>query len=69
MNTSYATFIASVTPLEYDVRHVEAYIRLAHPTLDGLSYQELREDIRVALMCIKKDGTIVAERLAQSYGL
>lgn len=55
--------------VEFDVRHVEAYMRAGHPTLDGLSTLEFRDEVRLALMCIEATGRQNAEDLARSYGL
>ena len=51
-----------------DPRHVEAYMRLEHGTLDALSSREwTREVVRaVVLIAADPDG---AERLARSQGL
>lgn len=54
---------------EADPRHIEAYIRLEHSTMDHLSAQRLRLETQVALGCIDLEGTEIAESLAKSYGL
>jgi hypothetical protein len=41
-------FIAERTK-DIDPRHVEAWMRLEHPTLDGLSRQEFTEAVYAAL--------------------
>ena len=53
----------------YDPRHIEAYIRVAHSTLDGLSPQEFRYEVRVACGCVDEGGLPMAERIALSFGL
>jgi hypothetical protein len=50
-------------------RWVEAYMRLEHPTLDGLSRAQFSKEISIAIQCIKADGEENAERLAVSYRL
>jgi hypothetical protein len=52
-----------------DVRHVEAYMRAGHPTLDGLSASEFRAEVRFALLCVEAAGPRAAEDLARSYAL
>ncbi len=53
----------------YDPRHIEAYMRCEHSTLDGLSKKSFDYEISVAIECIKVDGKVNAERLAKSFGL
>ena len=52
-----------------DPRHVEAYIRVEHPTLDHLSAERFRSEVRIALSCIEMEGEAGAETLARSFGL
>ncbi len=52
-----------------DARHVEAYMRLEHSTLDGLSRKQFNYEIGIAIECIKADGKNNAGRLAKSFGL
>jgi hypothetical protein len=54
---------------DVDPRHVEAWMRLEHPTLDGLSAAELEREIHAALDCIRAAGTTESEALAASFGL
>ena len=51
-----------------DPRHVEAYMRLGHPTLDGLSPEQFNMEVAIGLECIGSDGLNNAESLAVSYG-
>jgi hypothetical protein len=53
----------------YDPRHVEAYMRLEHPTLDGLSPRAFRAEIQVACACIDEAGGAAAESCARSFAL
>lgn len=53
----------------YDPRHVEAYVRLEHSTLDGLSAEQFADEVRTGITCVDEDGAENAERLAQSFGL
>lgn len=52
-----------------DPRHVEAYMRLEHKTLDELSIAEFRHEVELASCCVQADGHVKAEELAKSYGL
>ena len=52
-----------------DPRHIEAWMRLEHPTLDGLSPQQFRDEVNAALACIEAGPLAESESLAQSCGL
>lgn len=52
-----------------DPRHVEAYMRLEHSTLDGLSRSQFASEVGVGIACTLTDGTVNAEACAKSYGL
>lgn len=54
---------------KYDPRHVEAYMRLEHGTLDGLSARQFNAEVEVSRQCIDAGGSADAESLALSYGL
>jgi len=56
-------------PAGIDARHVEAFIRLNHSTLNHLSWGEIRREVRTALGCITEGGAEMAERTAKSFGL
>lgn len=53
----------------FDPRHIEAYMRLEHSTLDGLSSQQFDDEILIGIECIKEDGLENAEMCAKSFGL
>ncbi len=53
----------------HDPRLIEAYMRLAHSTLDGLSPHEFEQEARLAALCIDHGGRAQAERLAVSMGI
>lgn len=53
---------------EVDPRHVEAYMRLEHGTLDALSREQWAAEVAIAVALINEDPA-GAERLAESYGL
>jgi len=52
-----------------DPRHIEAYMRLEHATLDGLSREQFGRSVRISSCCVQTEGTRKAEELAESYGL
>ncbi len=64
----YYTAIAELAP-GYDPRHVEAYMRVEHPTLDHLDKERFAAEVRVACKCIDQGGLDLAEQCALSYGL
>lgn len=53
----------------YDARHIEAYLRLWHETLDGLEPLALHAEVAEAIRLIDVVGVSDAEALAQSFGL
>jgi hypothetical protein len=66
--TFYQRFIAERTR-DVDPRHVEAWMRIEHPTLDGLSRQEFIDAMYAALAAVIDAGPEESERLAASFGL
>lgn len=67
MRAPYHNQIAPLAP-GYDPRHVEAFMRTEHPTLDALRPSKFAEEVRIACFAIDKAGTDFAEQLAQSHG-
>lgn len=65
---AYRNRIQEIAP-SYDARHIEAYLRLEHGTLDRLDPHAFAAEVVTAVMCIEAGGADAAERLAQSYGL
>ena len=61
--------IARQGKIGIDPRHVEAYMRLEHPTLDGLSGQQFKKEVKISIACIEQEGATVAESCAKSFGL
>ncbi len=53
----------------YDPRHIEAFMRLQHDTLDHLSREQMAAEVNICVACVDEDGKDEAELLAQSYGL
>jgi len=52
-----------------DPRHVEGWMRLERPTLDGLSRSQFTAEVKTALDCIAAAGTTESESLAKSFAL
>jgi len=52
-----------------DPRHVEAWMRLEHPTLDDLSRAEFEREVDNAVVAIATAGPDDSEALAASFGL
>ena len=63
----YQRFIAE-RPRDVDPRHVDAWIRIEHPTLDGLSRAQFIEEMHAALACAIDAGPEASETLAASFG-
>jgi hypothetical protein len=66
--TFYQRFIAERTR-DVDPRHVEAWMRIEHPTLDGLSRQGFIDTRYAALAAALDAGPEESEALAASFGL
>ena len=67
--TAYQKIIADMVPPTYNPRHIEAFMRLEHPALDGLSKRQFRSECATAMICIDQGGTELAGELAASFGL
>ena len=65
---SYQQLIVERTS-DVDPRHVEAWLRVEYPTLDGLSRAQLIEEIDIAIECAREAGAEQSEALAASFGL
>lgn len=68
MKTPYTDRIAALKP-HHDPRHIEAFMRIEHGTLDHLSPARFKADVEIACECIVTGGFDFAERAAKSYGL
>jgi hypothetical protein len=66
--TFYQRFIAEHVT-DTDPRHVEAWMRLSHPTLDGLSRSEFLAPMYEALGQVRDAGPDESEAPAASFGL
>ena len=51
-----------------DPRHVEAWMRVEHPTLDGLAGRQFDAEVQNALECIAAGPLADSEALASSMG-
>jgi hypothetical protein len=65
---SYQTLIHQIAPAA-NPRHVEAWLRIEHGTLDHLSRDRFKEEVAIALECIAAATPEQSEQLAMSYGL
>jgi hypothetical protein len=65
---SYADLCREFVP-SCDPRHVEAWIRFEHSTLEGLSRDRFRYEALIAERCIREAGVEQSEALAKSFGL
>jgi len=54
---------------QFDPRHIEAFMRTEHPTLDGLSSQQFDAEVAIGAECVRVGGHEMAERVAKSFGL
>lgn len=52
-----------------DPRHIEAWLRLEHGTLNGLSPCQFTKEVGIALDCIAAGPVADSETLARSFGL
>jgi hypothetical protein len=52
-----------------DPRHIEAFMRLEHSTLDGLSPAQFRAEVKLSADCVIIGGRAGAEECARSFGL
>lgn len=68
MRSMYSDRLRSICP-GYDPRHIEAYMRLEHSTLDGLTRERFVAEAQIAMQCVSIEGRATAERLAHSFGL
>jgi hypothetical protein len=66
--TFYQRFIAEHVT-DTDPRHVEAWMRVSHPTLDGLSRSAFLAAMYEALGQVQDAGPEESEALAASFGL
>ena len=66
--STYAAAIAVLAP-DHDPAHVEAWMRLEHPTLDAVDAVHFAREVVVAVACIQEAGREACDELAHSYGL
>jgi hypothetical protein len=64
---SYRSQIREIAPA-YDPRHIEAFMRVEHSTLDGLTPSRFRSEVKIAAMCVDEGGKENAELIAKSFG-
>lgn len=54
---------------QFDPRHVEAWMRQEHSTLDALSANQFASEVTAAVACVMESGSEISERLARCEGL
>lgn len=65
----YQQHIRELAPDEYEPRHVEAFMRLEHGTLDHLPREQFVREVEIGCACIDEAGHEHAEACARSFGL
>lgn len=66
---TYQHRIRTIVGSAVDPRHVEAYMRLEHHTLDSLSKDDFEYEAKASATCVLMGGEVAAEQLAKSFGL
>jgi hypothetical protein len=64
----YRERIQALAPT-HDPRLIEAFMRVGHSTLDGLSPNEFKREVRLSAACIDEAGVEFSEQIAKSVGL
>lgn len=54
---------------DYDPRHVEAWMRSEHPTLNHLSAERYTREVVIAVGLVRTAGPDLSESLARSLGI
>ena len=65
----YQRIISELAPASYDPRHIEAFMRVQYGTLDHLSRDAFKDEIKICTAAIDQCGPAEAEELALSMGL
>lgn len=65
----YEAKIRSLIPDDVDPRYVEAWMRVEHSTLDGLSPSDFRGEVAIAVQCVYSASKADNEAIAGSFGL
>jgi hypothetical protein len=53
----------------YDPRHIEAFMRLEHGTLDAMSHEQFEREVEASRICVKSVSYEASEHLAKSFGI
>lgn len=67
--TMINAILAEIGRSEVESRHVEAMMRVEHPTLDALSAARFRREVIESVAAIDQAGPDLTEQIAESYGL
>lgn len=54
---------------EVDPGHIEAWMRMDHGTLDGLSPRDFRQAVKVGVEAVDQCGEKLSQEVASTYGL
>lgn len=63
------TTLAKTGHIGVNPNWVEGWMRLEHPTLDGLSASQFTREVKTAVDCIKASSEAENVSLARSYGM
>ena len=66
--SAYRHLIQTLAP-GHDAGQVEAFMRIAHPTLDGLDRETFAEEVAISCEAIDLAGPAEAAALARTFGL
>lgn len=61
--------VSALGKIGVEPRHVEAWMRVEHPTLDHLAPKQFREAVALAIESTEVGGADMSEKLARSFGL
>jgi len=61
--------LARMGRIGVEPRHVEAWMRSEHSTLDGLGVAGFAQEVRAAVACVDAAESGLSEQVAQSYAL
>ena len=64
----YQKLIHEIVPA-YNPRHIEAYMRIVHGTLDNLSRKQFANEVKICAIAVDMAGPEDSEELAKSFGI
>ena len=66
---SIAEHLAKLGRGDIKPHHVEGYMRCQYGTLDALTRDRFKKEVKISVACIDQGGVEAAEELAASFGL